>query len=96
MAARLVHVICHQMENLESEDEADEFLLGLCRSVFLRGKYNERILNYMCRFFHGTLDEMIQLWQASCDFELDTYRLEERCIVQFLYTEDFSLSVEKI
>ncbi len=84
------------MENLESEDEADEFLLGLCRSVFLRGKYNERILNYMCRFFHGTLDEMIQLWQASCDFELDTYRLEERCIVQFLYTEDFSLSVEKI
>lgn len=95
-AAKLVHVVCHQMEHLESEDESDEFLLGLCRSVFLRGKYNERILNYMCRFFHGTLDEMIQLWQASCDFELDTYRLEERCIVQFLYTEDFSLSVEKI
>ncbi len=93
-ATKLVHVICYHME--EVDQEPDEFLLGLCKSVFLRGKYNEHILNYMCEYFHGNLEEMIKLWQAACDFELDTYGLEERCILQFLYTGDFSVNVEKI
>lgn len=94
-APKLVYVICHQMEGLD-DSEPNEFLLGLCRNVFLRGKYNERILNYMCQHFYGNLEEMIKLWQASRDFELDTYGLEERCIAQFLYTGDFSTSIEKI
>lgn len=94
-APKLVYVICHQMEGFD-DSEPDEFLLELCRNVFLRGKYNERILNYMCQHFYGNLEEMIKLWQAACDFELDTYGLEERCIVQFLYTGDFSTSIEKI
>lgn len=95
-ATKLVHVICHRMEELDSDEEPDEFLLGLCRGVFLRGKYNERILNYMVKHFYGNMEEMIKLWQAACDFELDTFGLEERCIVQFLYTGDFSVNIEKI
>ncbi|MCI8483632.1 MAG: hypothetical protein HFH41_04745 [Lachnospiraceae bacterium] len=94
-APKLVYVICHRMEDLD-DTEPDEFLLGLCRNVFLRGKYNERILNYMCQHFYGNMEEMAQLWQAACDFELDTYGLEERCLIQFLYTGDFSASIEKI
>lgn len=95
-APKLVYVICHRMEDLEADDGPDEFLLGLCRSVFLRGKYNEHILNYMCRYFYGTMEEMAKLWHAAREFDLDTYRLEERCLVQFLYTEDFSPAIEQI
>ena len=69
---RLVHVICRRLDEMEQE-HADEFLLGLCRNVFLRGKYNEQILLYMCRYFHGSLEEMLRLWNAACNFELDTY-----------------------
>lgn len=97
-APKLVYVIRHRMDELE-EDQGlgmDEFLLELCRIVFLRGKYNERILTYMCQYFYGNLEEMIKLWQAACNFELDTYELEERCLIQFLYTGDFSVSMEKI
>lgn len=95
-APKLVYVISHRMEELDAEEAPDEFLLGLCRSVFLRGKYNERILNYMCRYFYGNLEEMMKLWQAARDFELDTYGLEERCLMQFLYTEEFSANLEEI
>ncbi|EOS24265.1 hypothetical protein C806_02307 [Lachnospiraceae bacterium 3-1] len=95
-APKLVYVICHQMEEMDADGEPDEFLLRLCRSVFLRGKYNERILSYMCRHFYGKMEEMAKLWQAACDFELDTYALEERCLLQFLYTGDFSPCIEKI
>lgn len=97
-ATKLVYVICNRMEEQEQEEqvEPDEFLLALCRQVFFKGKYNERILLYMCHFFHGNMEEMVKLWQAACDFELDTYMLEERCLLQYLYTGDFSVSVEKI
>ncbi len=95
---KLVYVICSRMEEeeLEEQVEPDEFLLELCRNVFCQGKYNERILLYMCRYYHGKLEDMIKLWQAACNFVLDTYALEERCLVQFLYTGDFSVDMEKI
>lgn len=97
-ATKLVYVICNRMEEQRQEErlEPDEFLLALCGQAFFKGKYNERILLYMCRHFQGSMEEMVKLWQAACDFELDTYGLEERCLVQFLYTGDFSISVEKI
>lgn len=94
--AKLVYVICHRMEDLEEDAGEDRFLMEICRVVFLRGKYNERILSYMCRYFNGSLDEMAQLWKAAVDFELDTYDLEERCLAQFLFTGNFSVDVEHI
>lgn len=92
---RLVHVICRRLDEMEQE-HADEFLLGLCRNVFLRGKYNEQILLYMCRYFHGSLEEMLRLWNAACNFELDTYELEEHCLERFLYTGDFLPDLEGV
>ena len=95
--AKLVYVICHRMEDLQEEDAgAEPFLMELCREVFLRGKYNERILSYMCRYFQGGLEEMVRLWRAASDFEMDTYDLEERCLVQFLFTGNFSQDMESI
>ncbi len=92
---KLVYVICNKLGDLEQQ-ERDAFLLGLCRSVFLRGKYNEQILIYMCRYFYGSLEEMLKLWKAACNFELDTYELEEHCLERFLYTGDYSPDVEEV
>ncbi|MEY8516957.1 DUF5717 family protein [Lachnospiraceae bacterium 29-84] len=95
--SKLVYVACHRMDAWKAEGgEPDGFLLGLCRTVFLRGKYNEQILEFMCSYFSGSLEEMVQLWRAACDFGLDTYSLEERCIEQFLYTGSFFLDMGKI
>lgn len=96
--SKLVYVICHRMDELEQEgrEGADEFLLKLCREVFVHGKYNERILLYLCKYFEGSLSEMIKLWESSCNFELDTYELEERCLRRSLYTGDFSALLEKV
>ncbi len=90
---KLVYVICHKLEETEQQEE-NIFLLGLCRNVFLRGKYNEQILLYMSRFFYGCLEEMLKLWKAAYNFELDTYELEEHCLKRFLYTGDYSPEIE--
>ncbi len=93
---KLVYVISCRMEEIGDADGPDEFLLEMCHNVFLHGKYNEGILMYLCRYFHGTTEEMAGLWQAARNFMLDTYELEERCIAQFLYTGDYSADVERI
>ncbi|MEY8391890.1 DUF5717 family protein [Lachnospiraceae bacterium 45-W7] len=91
---KLVYVICHRLQ--EAEPERDVFLLGLCRNVFLRGKYNDQILMYMIRYFFGSLEEMLKLWHSACNFDLDTYELEEHCLERFLYTGDYLPDVENV
>lgn len=96
--SKLVYVICHRMDELEQEgqEDVDDFLLELCRAAFVHGKYNERILIYLGHHFEGAFGEMLKLWEASCNFELDTYKLEERCLCRSLYTGDFSTLMGKV
>lgn len=92
-AAKLVSVISSRMAECGQEDA---YLTGLCRSVFLRGKYNDCILEYMCRYFCGSLKEMTELWKTAQNFEMDTFELEERCLSQYLFTGDFFTDMQPI
>lgn len=91
---KLLSVICCKIE--EVQEEPDDFLIGMCRNVFLRGKYNDYVLKYMCRYFYGNLKEMAELWRAAEAFELDCYELEERCLIQYLYTGSFARGMEEL
>lgn len=93
-ASKLLAVICNKID--EIEQEPDDFLIGMCRNVFMRGKYNDMVLEYMCCYFYGNLKEMTGLWQAARDFEVECHNLEERCLVQFLYTGSYARCMEEI
>lgn len=93
-AAKLLFVISNKIEEIQQEE--DEFLIGMCRNVFLRGKYNDTVLNYMCRYFYGNLKEMTGLWKCAKEFELECFELEERCLIQFLFTGAFARGIEDI
>lgn len=96
--SKLVYVICYRLDELEQDgqEEEDEFLLKLCREVFIKGKYNERILLYLCKYFRGSMGEMLKLWDCVRGFDMDTYELEERCLKRCLYTGDFSVRLEDV
>lgn len=91
---KMLSVICCKIE--EVEEEPDDFLINMCRNVFLRGKYNDYVLKYMCRYFYGNLKEMAELWRTAQSFELDCYELEERCLSQYLYTGSFARGMEEL
>ncbi|MEG0963182.1 MAG: DUF5717 family protein, partial [Lachnospiraceae bacterium] len=93
-AAKLVSIIYNKI--LQIEEDVDDFLIGMCRTVFSRGKYNDLILRYMCRYFYGTTKELAQVWHTAREFEIDTGDLEERCIAQFLYTGGYTPYMEQI
>lgn len=93
-ASKLLLVVGNKISRLDYQ--ADENVIGLCHTIFNRGKYNETILKYLCKYFHGNVKEMERLWKAAKEFELDTYELEERFLVQLLYTEGYTKGMEDI
>lgn len=93
-AARLVPLCGYEIE--KNDGEEDEFLINLTSYVFLQGKYSDVILEYLAKYYGGTTKSMKQLWQACYAFEVDTFELEERLIVQMLYTSEFVDSIEEI
>ncbi len=80
----------------ETDYEEDEFLLGLCEEIFRRGKYNEYLLHYLLLYQRGNIRMLEQLWKAAREFDLDTHDLEERFLIQLLYTEGYSQQMEEI
>lgn len=68
------------------EDEPQEALLELCFYVFTKGKYDENILEYLTRYFYGPTWQMDRLWRAARQFDVETYGISERILMQMLFT----------
>lgn len=78
------------------EYEEDEFLVYLCAAVFLSGKYDEPVLGYLCRNYDGPTKALGKVWDAAKELGVDTYELEERTLVQMLYSTDYMVHAEEI
>lgn len=83
-------------EILDTEYESDDFLLALCEKVFLDNKYSEEILDYLSRYYLGPTKIMAKIWSAAQRFNVDTYGLEEKLLVQMLYTTELVDQVQEI
>lgn len=80
----------------EAAFEEDDFLLGFAESTFLRGKYSEVLLIYLCKYYNGATKTMAELWRAAGAFGIDTFDLEERILTQMLYTTEYMPYTEQI
>ncbi len=67
-------------------DEVEEPLLELCFYVFSQGKYDEMILEYLTRYFYGPTWQMDKLWRSANRFDVETYGISERILIQMLFT----------
>ncbi len=69
-----------------TETEDDPFVTGMLLYVVRKGKYDDNVLNYLVRWFSGSIGQMRDLWKLAEAFGVDTYRLCERMLAQMLYT----------
>lgn len=90
IAVKRILRLCERML-LQCGEEQNDMLLLLCRKAFFEGRYNENVLQYLVRYFHGTTEEMYQVWQAAAEAELEiaTGVLEERLLGQILFAESY-------
>lgn len=66
-------------------DDEDRFILDVAGYAFRKGKYNENVLEYLCKYYNGTTKEMIELWKVAKNFSFESRELEERLIAQILF-----------
>lgn len=68
--------------------EEDEFLVLLAQEAFFSKKYNNKILDYLAKYYNGPTQKMLSLWNALCVSEQQSFELAERILVQMLYAEE--------
>lgn len=83
--AKTLVKLCSRLLDEEQVQE-DQVMTGVLLYVVKKGKYDENVLNYLLRYFSGSIKDMRDVWKAAVNFGMDTYMLCERMLVQMLYT----------
>lgn len=80
----LLETLCSRtiLQNLFDENEK---LLDMAETVFLAGKADSVILDYLCEHYNGTTEIMYQILEAGTEARVETYDLEERLLAQMLF-----------
>ncbi|MEG1848413.1 MAG: DUF5717 family protein, partial [Lachnospiraceae bacterium] len=74
---------------IRNDYEENAYLLQLCHYIFMQNRYDEYILTYLVRFYRGTTRELRDIWTAAQNFEVDTFSITERLVIQMLYSNYF-------
>ena len=75
----------------KTQYEEDEFLTNLAISAFRTRKFNDKILNYLCQYYNGPSEELLDIWFAAKNFDIDRFDISERLLVQMLYADHMVL-----
>lgn len=86
-AARLIE----EKNWVESEE-----LTCMLYSAFERGKYNECVLGYLVRNYRGLSKNLRNIWRAAASFDVNTYEVCERLLLQTLDTGAYISDEEAI
>ena len=69
--------------------EKEELLLSLSCRLFSLGKYDDIILEYLCRHENGSTGWMYRIWREAESSRIDTWDMDERLLGQMLFTGRF-------
>lgn len=64
----------------------DQDLLKLAWHMFWEGTYNDDTLRYLCQYYTGTVDEMVQIWAEAQRADFETLQFQERLLAQAVFS----------
>jgi len=82
----LVRVSTYMLEENKGEKEV---LLWYINMAFQKGKYNVVMLQYLIENYRGNSLYMKEIYEAARNFEMATFQLSERLLMQILSTKAF-------
>ena len=88
MDPRVILRLCVRLLDRNSLDPGDKEQ-RIAFFAFKNGKYDEQLLSFLVAHFSGTLKEMRDVWKAAESFGLDTSALEERILIQMMYSGSY-------
>ena len=96
LSARKLMKYCMRRFFDEDMPGKDEHILNICIYVFKRGKYNQKILEYLSRYYNGTTKEMLDIWRIGREYGCSDREFEERIIAQILFTRTHLSSIADV
>lgn len=90
----LEQIVQAQMQIQEMQE--DEHLLYFAIQCFLRGSENRLILEYLCSNYQGPTTRMIEIWSAAIKQQIPAMELEERLLIQMMFSTAFAPDVQKV
>lgn len=89
-AKDLIRISTQMLEAQPKEEEKEEkILLWYIYTAFKKGKYDTLMLQYLVKHFKGSSKQMRDIFKAAMNFELDTFALSERLLMQILFTKAY-------
>ena len=82
----LVRVSTYMLEENKGEKEV---LLWYINTAFQKGKYNVVMLQYLIENYRGNSLYMKEIYEAARNFEMATFQLSERLLMQILSTKAY-------
>ncbi len=76
--------------------EYDHRCLELVYHTFCLGKYTKEMLEYLCRYFEGSMKQMYEVWQACVDFDVDASKPAERILQAYLFSHGYLAGMEQV
>lgn len=67
----------------------DRDMTAMAYYAFQKGKYDGNLLSYLVYFYKGMLWQLKKIWKSASAFEVDTYAVCERMLIQMLFSGAF-------
>ena len=64
----------------------DRDMTHMAYYAFHKGKYDGNLLSYLVCFYKGMLWQLKKIWKSASAFEVDTYAICERMLIQMLFS----------
>ena len=78
--------LCRFLIN-EKPDESDDFLILLCTKLVKMGMVNGDVIHYLIKFFVGSTDTMLRIYDNGVERGEDIVEFSERILTQVLYRD---------
>ena len=90
----LAQIVLAQLRTQEMQE--DEHLLYFAIQCFLRGCKDRPILEYLCSYYQGPTNRMMELWREAVRQRIPVDELEERLLIQMVFSTAFTPDVQKV
>lgn len=90
----LMRLLSYLLEREQYEENT--LWIILTYTAFSQGKFDEVMLTYLNRFYHGTLKTMRDIWKEAKEYNVSAKEIFERILLQILFSAAYIAEEAKI
>ena len=72
----------------ENMDQENTSLVKLAWFIFGTGHFDENLMKYLCKYYLGSIHEMVRIWRYAKGFSIEMEGFAERILGQIIFTEE--------